>query len=122
MAANPPLNFAMSADKSRVTVTPTASGSFDLTTEQVDMLIRALVAGRAGMQPAREPYSQPELSRVLTANGMHTRVQPEEDGSGDMLFGLFHPGLGWLGTHFNKVEVEKLADAINAARLGNLKR
>ena len=118
----PPLQFSMNADKSRVTVTPTVPGSFDLTAEGVDMLIRALVAGRAGMRPAREPYAQEELGRVITANGMHTRLQPEEDGSGDMLFGLFHPGLGWLGTHFNKAEVETFANGLHAARARNLKR
>lgn len=122
MAENPPLHFAMSADRSRVTVTPTVPGAFDLTADGVDTLIRALIAGRAGMRPAREPYSKEELGRVVTANGMQTRIQPEEDGSGDVLLGLFHPGLGWLGTHFNAGEIEKVTETLDAARARNRAR
>ncbi|WP_376095246.1 hypothetical protein ACE7GA_02705 [Roseomonas sp. CCTCC AB2023176] len=116
MPENPPLNFAMSPDRTRVTVTPTVPGSFELTADQVDMLIRALIAGRTGMQPARDAYAPQELSRVLTADGMQTRLQEEGDGSGDVLLGLFHPGLGWLGSHCRKDAVAQLADALNEAR------
>ncbi len=116
--AVPPLRFAMNTEKSAVTVTTRGGESFDLTAADMDVLIHGLVAGRAGMTPTREPFDEAELGNVLSHAAMRSRLMPEGDGSGDVLLGLFHPGLGWVGAHVRKADATRFSEAWDAARSG----
>ncbi|WP_426958906.1 hypothetical protein [Muricoccus radiodurans] len=109
----PPLNFAMSADRTRVTVTPRSITPFDLGPAEIDALVRALIIGRASMNPPRRSDDPEGLESVVTHHAMVTRLEPEGDGSGDFLLGVFHQGLGWVGTHLTRQEAQMMADVFN---------
>jgi L,D-peptidoglycan transpeptidase YkuD (ErfK/YbiS/YcfS/YnhG family) len=110
-----PLNFAMSADKTRVTVTPVSPAPQEMTAPELDQLIRALIIGRSGMAPARRSDDAAETSNVLTHSAMAYRLAAEGDGSGHLHLGVFHPGAGWFGLHLRREEALDMVKELTRA-------
>lgn len=106
------INLNVSADRTHVTVS-LQPGTLEFDAEQLEGLIKALMAVRARLEPAI-PQADPGIgTQVLVAEGMRWCIGPAPGaGPKGLRLGILHPGLGWLGL---ETEAKPLVAAIEVA-------
>jgi hypothetical protein len=79
--------------------------SLQLTTGQVDELIRRLAELRAGMKPVHPAEPSPEPARTFTGDNLLWCVRAAPQISA-LEVGIQHPGLGWIVVPLSRAQVE----------------
>ncbi len=106
------INLNVSADRSHVTVS-LRPGTLEFDAEQLEGLIKALMAVRARLEPAIPQADPGAGTQVLVAEGMRWCIGPAPGaGPKGLRLGILHPGLGWLGL---ETEARPLVAAIEVA-------
>lgn len=106
------ISLNLGSDRTSVSISlPPGAQSFDA--EQLDGLIKALIAVRARMEPAI-PQTDPQPGTpVLRGEGMRWCVAPAPGAdTASLRLGILHPGLGWVGL---ETEARPLVAAIEVA-------
>ena len=79
--------------------------SSQLTTGEVDDLIRRLAELRAGMKPVHPAEPSPEPGRTFTGDNLLWCVRAAPHISA-LEVGIQHPGLGWIVVPLSRAQVE----------------
>ena len=88
------------------TLTATVNGqTLQLTTDEVDDLIRRLAELRAGMKPVHPAEPSPEPARTFTGDNLLWCVRAAPHISA-LEVGIQHPGLGWIVVPLSRAQVE----------------
>ena len=83
------------------------TGSADLTTADIDELIRDLAARRAKMSPVVPAEPPDDPARLHQSDNLLWSVQAAPQKSA-IQFAMHHPGLGWSAMWLSRAQVEDL--------------